>query len=157
MPISKEQKTIQNKRAYLKRKAKQLGVEPETLQVKEDDNIAPIQSKPEPKARPPTPRPEIEYEEEEITLEELNAFREWRKVKEDIKKKAGGDPSYIFPILKSLGLALAPAMIGVFQRAITKTIEQTKNEDQPVQSQTGINQFKDNGTQQLDLLSPPKF
>ena len=155
MPVSKEVKQAQNRRAYLKRKSKQLGVEPETLEDKEDDNIAPIQPVSTPK--PPSPKPEIEYEEEEITLEELNAFREWRKMKEDIKKKAGGDASYIFPILKSMGLALAPAMIGVFQRAITKTIEQTKNEDQPVQSQTGINQFKDNGTQQLDLLSPPKF
>ena len=155
MPISKELKAIQNRRAYLKRKATKLGVEPQTLEVKEDDNIAPIQPVSTPK--PPSPKPEVEYEEEEMTFEELTEFRQWRKMKEDIKKKAGGDPSYIFPILKSLGLALAPAMIGVFQRALTKTIEQTKNEDPPVQSQTGINQFKDNGTQQLDLLSPPKF
>ncbi len=85
MPISKEQKAIQNKRAYLKRKARQLGVEPETLQVKEEDNIAPIQSVSTPK--PPSPKPEVEYEEEEMTFEELTEFRQWRKMKNDIKKK----------------------------------------------------------------------
>ncbi len=153
MPVSKEVKQAQNRRAYLKRKSKQLGVEPETLEDKEDDNIAPIQPVSTPK--PPSPKPEIEYEEEEITLEELNAFREWRKVKEDIKKK-GSDATIIIPVLKGLGLALVPAFLGVIQRAALKTVQDSQK-PQETQSATGSEVYGVTGNTTSNPLQPAPF
>ena len=90
MPITKEQKAMQNRRAYLKRKARELGVEPESLEDKNDDNIAPVQSKPEPKATPKASEPE----EFEIDYAEYKRFKEWQKLDEDLKKREPTQVTY---------------------------------------------------------------
>ena len=148
MPITKEQKAMQNRRAYLKRKARELGVEPESL---EDDNIAPVQSRPESKAV----SPKVEPEEFEIDYAEYKRFKEWQKLNEDIKKK-GSDPSYIFPILKSLGVALVPALIGAVQRAAIKTVEQSQHPEQ-TKSPHSTDPSNVTGSGQWDPLSQPKL
>ena len=147
MPISKEQKAIQNRRAYLKRKARELGVDPETLEVETDDNVAPVQPKATPKASEP--------EEFEIDYAEYKRFKEWQKLDEDLKKK-GTDPSYIFPILKSLGVALVPALIGAVQRAAIKTVEQS-NKPPETQLATGIEQHGVTGNSVFNPLQAAPF
>ena len=90
MPISKELKAAQNRKAYLKRKAKQLGVQPDTLEDDKDDNIAPVQPKPEPKATPKASEPE----EFEIDYAEYKRFKEWQKLDEDLKKREPTQVTY---------------------------------------------------------------
>ena len=143
--VSKDKKSEYNRAAYLKRKAKKLQASPED-KIEElilDDNIPDL----------PIPSGQPEPEELEISQDDYNKFLQWKNSqtnREETKKKLE-DPSYLLTVLKTLGVALAPALIGVLQRAALKTLEQSTE----IKSQSSIPQSAGIGVPPWDPLSAP--
>ena len=156
MVVSKEKKSEYNRAAYLKRKAKKVAAaaEPED-KIEElliEDNIV----HDEEPAQPPADLVPTEPQEYEISQEDYNKFLEWKTNQssfEEAKKKIDTDPSYLLNVLKTLGVALAPALIGVFQRALVKTLEQQTN-SQETRSQNSMPQSAVTGNTQWSPLDP---
>ncbi len=170
--VSKDKKSEYNRAAYLKRKAKKLEAKVKQVEVVEpedkidnlllDDNVAdiPVGSVSPPRAtRHPESAP-TESEELEISQDDYNKFLQWKNSQtnvEEAKKKIDTDPSYLLNVLKTLGVAVMPALIGVFQRALVKTLDQqteTKTED-PIPYQNGIAPFGGIGNLRFSPLDSP--
>ena len=124
--------------------------------VKEDNIQVPTESVPQDVLSERTPSAEVE--ELEISQSDYNKFLQWQRQQADIdavkKKVADSDPSYLINILKTLGVALVPALISAVQRAATKTLEQ-KNQETRSESSIAASAVSGNG--QWDPLSQPKF
>eukprot|EP00663_Eupelagonemidae_sp_cell21sb_P000330 gene330-1085_t len=88
---------------------------------------------------PPSPTEKAETitseasEEMTMSYDDYQDFLEWKKLKAEVKKK-DPDVNYVFSILKTVGLAAVPALMGALQRALTKTIEQHNSKPQETQS-----------------------
>ena len=141
MTVSKEKKSEYNRSAYLKRKAKKQPADQiKELFTEEDDNVADIPDPPVAQRQQPEVVPE--YDEIEISQDDYKKFLQWRNCQanvEETKKKLDSDPSYLLSVLKTLGVALAPALIGAFQRALVKTLEQKQEQTtDPISLQNGI-------------------
>ncbi len=146
MTVSKDKKSEYNKRAYEIRKAKK--EEQRRLVQSTEDNI---------RVEPVVPTID-EVEELEISQSDYNKFLQWQREQADIdsvkKKVADTDPSYLISILKTLGVALVPALISAVQRAAVKTMEQ-KSQETPSAHFTEDSVVT--GSSQWDPLSAPKF
>ena len=140
-------KDPEKKKAYMK-----------DWQAKHKTQTRKPKTEPEPEPTDNIAEPELvpaQPEEFEIDYAEYKRFKEWQKLNEDLKKK-GTDPSYIIPILKSLGVALVPALIGAVQRAAIKTVEQSQNPEQ-TRSPPSTDPSNVTGSGQWDPLSQPKL
>ena len=161
--VSKEQKQIYNRSAYLKRKAKK-PPKKNCDSDDEDDNIGVIgPTPPIPLEKSVTSGPAMEYDEMEVSAADYNKFLQWQKQQADIdsvkKKVADSDPSYLISILKTLGVALVPALISAVQRAAMKTLEQQQKEKTNPETvfQNSITPSDETGSSQWDPLSAAKF
>ena len=158
--VSREAKSKYNRDAYLKRKAKkqkQVEIVESEDKIDElllDDNVADI-----PVPESVTESVPSEPEELEISQDDYNKFLQWKNSqtdREEVKKKIDTDPSYLLNVLKTLGVAVMPALIGVFQRALVKTLDQqteTKTED-PTSYQNSIAQSAVIGNTRWSPLDP---
>lgn len=81
--LTKEQKSIKNRKEYQRRKARQSGLPP-------PDNIADSQEVEPPPEIKAESEPEIQYEEEEVTMEEMEYIRQLRRLKSESKKRKAG-------------------------------------------------------------------
>ena len=59
-------------------------------------------------------------------MEELDYIRQLRKLKSQTTKKNGDVAGYLLAFMKTVGVALVPALIGVIQRSAIKTMEGQK-------------------------------
>lgn len=161
--VSRDKKSEYNRSAYLKRKAKKIQASPEDKidDLLLDDNVADIrlglvQSSIEPSPEPVTETIPSEPEELEISQDDYNKFLQWKNSqtnREETKKKLE-DPSYLLTVLKTLGVAVMPALIGVFQRAAMKTLEQ-KTDNPETRSANSMPVFEGTGSERWDPLSVP--
>ena len=104
----------------------------------------------------------LEYDEMELSQEDFQRFKEWQNINkstEQIKKKVvDADPSMLWNVVKTLGVALAPALLGVIQRSALKAVTEVEKEKPPgIQSENFIHASGTTGSGQWDPLSQPKF
>ena len=153
MTVSKNKKSEYNRSAYLKRKEKK--DEQRRLAQSTEDNIRVEPVVPTIDETPPS----TEIEELEISQEDYNKFLQWQRSTKDIEqiKKKVEDPSYALNILKTIGLAAVPALLGMVQRALQKTLEQQQQKPQGTRSEHFTEESVVTGSSQWDPLSAPKF
>jgi len=65
-----------------------------------------------------------EAEEVEISYEDYQEYMKWKSLKTDIDIIKKKDPNWVMTIMKTVGVGLLPALIGVVQRAALATVEQ---------------------------------
>ena len=176
--VSKEAKSAYNKTAYLKRKAKKEKPQSE----EEEDNVADIAeevstepeqaiadiaeeviTQPKQAIADIAEQSKTEYDEMEISQEDFERFKQWQTINKDVegvKKKIDGDPSYLWTVLKTLGVALAPAMLGVIQRSALKAVlEPEKEKETPpeIHSENSIHASGVTGSSRWSPLDAPRL
>jgi len=148
--IARDRKAEYNRRAYQKRRQKAIGP------MLEDnvDNTACQHHDPPPPPHHHDPAPSETSQDIELTYDEYQQFKQWKELQNNLQniKKKGDEISYIMTALKTLGVAFVPALMGVVQRALAKTIEQGRD----AQSQNSTSPSPKHGSLLSDPLCSPQ-